>query len=52
MEENIPQNNLTFFCIEAGIKREFTVSYNPQQNGVDERKNITIIEANKSMIHD
>jgi transposase InsO family protein len=22
------------FCIEAGIKREYTVPYNPQQNGV------------------
>jgi transposase InsO family protein len=40
------------FCIEVGIKREFTVPYNPQQNGVAERKNITIIEATKEMIHD
>jgi hypothetical protein len=39
-------------CIEAGIKREYTVPYNPQQNGVAERKNITIIEATKAMIHD
>jgi hypothetical protein len=40
------------FYIEAGIKREYTVPYNPQQNGVAERKNITIIEATKAMIHD
>jgi transposase InsO family protein len=40
------------FCIEAGIKREYIVPYNPQQNGVVERKNITIIEATKAMIHD
>jgi transposase InsO family protein len=40
------------FCIEAGIKREYTVPYNPQQNGVAERKNRTIIEATKAMIHD
>jgi transposase InsO family protein len=40
------------FCIEAGIKREFTIPYNPQQNGVAERKNRTIIEATKGMIHD
>lgn len=26
------------FSINAGIKREFTVPYNPQQNGVVERK--------------
>lgn len=25
------------FCKEAGIKREFTVNENPQQNGVAER---------------
>ena len=31
------------FCSEAGIKREFTILYNPQQNGVAERKNRTII---------
>jgi hypothetical protein len=40
------------FCIEAGIKREFTVSYSPKKNGVAERKNITIIETTKAMIHD
>jgi transposase InsO family protein len=28
----------TNFCIEAGIKREFTFPYNPQQNGVAKRK--------------
>jgi hypothetical protein len=39
-------------CIEAGIKREFTVPYNPRQNGVAERKNRTIIEETKAMIHD
>ena len=40
------------FCKEAGIKRELTVPYNPQQNGVTERKNETIVEASKAMIHD
>jgi transposase InsO family protein len=40
------------FCIEERIKREFTFPYNPQQNEVAERKNITIIEATKEMIHD
>jgi len=40
------------FCIEAGIKREYTVPYNPQQNGVAERKNKSIVEATKAMIHD
>jgi hypothetical protein len=36
----------------VGIKREFIVPYNPQQNGVSERKNKTIIKATKAMIHD
>ena len=40
------------FCKEAGIKRELTTPYNPQQNGVAERKNRTIMEAVKTMIHD
>ena len=39
------------FCTEARIKRELT-TYNPQQNGVAERKNRTIMEAVKAMIHD
>ena len=40
------------FCKEVGIKRELTFPYNPQQNGVVERKNRTIVEAAKAMIHD
>jgi transposase InsO family protein len=36
----------------VGIKRELTTPYNPQQNGVAERKNRTIMEAVKTMIHD
>jgi hypothetical protein len=40
------------FCKEGGIKRELSTPYNPQQNGVAERKNRTIMEAVKAMIHD
>ena len=40
------------YCKDAGIKRELTTPYNPQQNGVGERKNITIMEAVKIMIYD
>ena len=39
-------------CKDAGIKRELTTPYNPQQNGVAERKNKTIMEAVRTMIHD
>jgi transposase InsO family protein len=40
------------FCKDVGIKRELITPYNPQQNGVAERKNRTIMEAVKTMIHD
>jgi transposase InsO family protein len=40
------------FCKEARIKRQLTVPYNPQQNGVAERKNMTICEATKAMMFD
>jgi transposase InsO family protein len=40
------------FCKEVGIKRELSTPYNLQHNGVAERKNRTIMEAMKAMIHD
>ena len=45
-------NEFNEICKKAGIKRELTSPYNPQQNGVAERKNRTIMEAVKAMIHD
>ena len=35
-----------------GIKREFSVPRTPQQNGVAERKNRTLIEAARTMLAD
>ena len=40
------------FCASEGIRREFTVPYTPQQNGVVERKNGAIIGATRAMLHD
>ncbi|GJT91963.1 ribonuclease H-like domain-containing protein [Tanacetum coccineum] len=40
------------FCEMKGIKREFSVARTPQQNGVEERKNRTLIEAAKTMLAD
>ena len=39
-------------CKEVGIKTELTTPYNPQQNGAAKRKNRTIMEAVKTVIHD
>jgi hypothetical protein len=39
-------------CRETRIKRALIVPYKPQQNGVAERKNRTICEAAKAMMHD
>lgn len=38
------------FCRKEGIKRQLTVSRSPQQNGVAERKNRTIVEMARSML--
>jgi transposase InsO family protein len=38
------------FLDEEGIKHEFSASYTPQQNGVAERKNHTLIEMTRTML--
>ncbi|GKD68362.1 putative ribonuclease H-like domain-containing protein [Tanacetum coccineum] len=40
------------FCEIEGIKREFSVARTPQQNGVAERRNRTLIEAARTMLVD
>jgi transposase InsO family protein len=42
-EGEFTSTEFTDFCKKAGNKREKTVAYNPQQNGVVERKNRSII---------
>ena len=39
-------------CKYSGIKRGLTTPYNPQQNGVAERKNRTVMEVEREMLHD
>nr|GEV97698.1 hypothetical protein [Tanacetum cinerariifolium] len=43
---------MTDFCSYKGIKREFSNARTPQQNGVAERKNRTLIEAARTMLVD
>ncbi|GJU12873.1 putative ribonuclease H-like domain-containing protein [Tanacetum coccineum] len=40
------------FCRENGIKREYSVARTPQQNGVVERRNRTLIEVARTMLAD
>jgi transposase InsO family protein len=40
----------TDFCTTNGIQRQLTASYTPQQNGVAERKNPTIMNMVRSML--
>nr|GEY95619.1 putative ribonuclease H-like domain-containing protein [Tanacetum cinerariifolium] len=45
-------SNLNQFCRLKGIKREFSVPRTPQQNGIAERKNRTLIEAARTLLAD
>ena len=45
-------DTMNVFCRDKGIKREFTVVRTPQQNGVAERRNRTLIEAARKMLAD
>ncbi|GKA57771.1 putative ribonuclease H-like domain-containing protein, partial [Tanacetum coccineum] len=44
--------DLNQFCNSKGIKREYNNARTPQQNGVAERKNMTLIEAARTMLAD
>nr|GFA13641.1 retrovirus-related Pol polyprotein from transposon TNT 1-94 [Tanacetum cinerariifolium] len=45
-------SDLNQFCGVKGIKREFSVPRTPQQNDIAERKNMTLIEAARTMMAD
>ncbi|GJV50374.1 putative ribonuclease H-like domain-containing protein [Tanacetum coccineum] len=45
-------SHLIELCGSKGIKRDYSVARTPQQNGVAERKNRTLIEAARTMLAD
>jgi transposase InsO family protein len=49
-EGEFTSNKFTKFCRENGIRRQLTVAFTPQQNGVAERKNRTIMNMICSML--
>nr|GEV55475.1 hypothetical protein [Tanacetum cinerariifolium] len=48
----LKNHDLNQFCGLKGIKREFSVPRIPQQNGIAERKNRTLIKAARTMLAD
>ncbi|GAU44223.1 hypothetical protein TSUD_399870 [Trifolium subterraneum] len=48
--EEFTSSNFDEFCSEHGIKRQLTATYTPQQNGVSERKNRTLLNMVRSML--
>ena len=40
------------YCRQEGIRRQLTVPYTPEQNGVAERKNRSIVGVARAMLHD
>ncbi|GKC74190.1 putative ribonuclease H-like domain-containing protein [Tanacetum coccineum] len=51
-ETEFKNKEMNELCGVKGIKREFSVARTPQQNGVAERKNRTLIEAARTMLAD
>ena len=45
-------NEFVEYCVVECIKKDITVPYNPQQNGVAEHKKMTIVGVACAMIHD
>ena len=43
---------LDAFCVKKGIVRQYSIPRTPEQNGVVERKNRTLIEAARTMLAD
>ncbi|GJU75019.1 retrovirus-related pol polyprotein from transposon TNT 1-94 [Tanacetum coccineum] len=51
MELSLETLSLRVFCDEKGISQNFSSPYTPEQNGVVERNNRTLIEAARTMLN-
>nr|GEV90369.1 hypothetical protein [Tanacetum cinerariifolium] len=51
-ETEFKNREMNQFCEMKGIMRQFSVARTPQQNGVVERRNMTLIEAARTMLTD
>ena len=49
-EKEIDNTNIEAYCDKVGIKHEVSATYTPQQNGVVERKNRTLITLARAML--
>ncbi|GKF33962.1 ribonuclease H-like domain-containing protein [Tanacetum coccineum] len=52
MEQSLRTKLWMIFVEKKGIKREYNVARTPQQNGIAERWNRTLIEAARTMLAD
>lgn len=50
--EEFMSNEFNDYCEKTEIKRHFTAPYTPQQNGVVERRNRTVVEMSRSCLKD
>jgi transposase InsO family protein len=52
MKRSIPVGDFSNFYDGSGIEHQLTAPYTPQQNGVSERKNRSIMEMTRCMLHE
>ena len=50
MGQNTQQGNLLIYCRDSKIKQEYTAPETPQQNGVAERFNRTLVKMGRSLL--
>ena len=49
-ETKYTSDQFEMFCFEAGTEHQLTITYTPQQNGMSERKNRTVMEMSRCLL--